>query len=107
MNSCTPSISRYPKAAVPHGWTRGWPNISDLSSPSFLIGSRETTASLYQMSLAAVLYLEKRASLSAISTFLQKLADADDPRGAFQETFLFPYGELQSATLRSLGRDSH
>ena len=82
-------------------------NLPDLSSPSFLIGSRETTASLYQMSLAAVLYLEKRASLSAISTFLQKLADADDPRGAFQETFLFPYGELQSATLRSLGRDSH
>jgi hypothetical protein len=77
-------------------------NLPDLSSPSFLIGTRETTASLYQMSLAAVLYLEKRASLSAISAFLQKLAGASDPREAFQETFLFPYAELQSAVLKQM-----
>ena len=80
--------------------------LPDLSSPSFLLGSREDTGLLYAISHAAVRYLVHRASLAAVSSFLQRLGAGEDLRQAFQDTFLFPYARLQADTLAWLPSSS-
>jgi hypothetical protein len=80
--------------------------LPDLASPSFLLGSREDTGLLYTMSLAAVRYLVQRASLGAVSSFLQKLGSGEELQQAFQDTFLFPYARLQADTLAWLPSSS-
>ena len=76
--------------------------LPSLTSPSFLSGGQGQAATLYQMAQAAVLYLEDRASLAAVSSFLQALGSGTPAPQAFQETFLFPYDRLQGDLLQWL-----
>ena len=80
--------------------------LPPLTSPSFLSAGREQATLLYRAALAAVLYLEDRASLAAVSTFLQALGSGVPEGQAFQETFLFPYDRLQGDLLAWLERKS-
>ncbi len=78
--------------------------LPPLTAPSFLMGGPAQAATLYQMALSAVLCLEERASLAALSSFLQSLGTGTPAREAFGETFLFPYDRLQDEVAAWLER---
>jgi hypothetical protein len=70
-----------------------------LTSPNFLLGGHTQASTLYQLALSAVLCLEDRSSLAAVSAFLQALGSGAAAPQAFQDTFLFPYDRLQAETV--------
>jgi hypothetical protein len=80
--------------------------LPPLASPSFLVGGHEQASTLYQLALAAVLCLEDRSSIAAVSTFLQALGSGAAAPQAFQDTFLFPYDRLQAELTAWLERKS-
>jgi len=76
--------------------------LPPITSPSFIAGGQGQASLLYPMALSAVLCLEDRASLAAVSTFLQALGTGTPVPQAFQGTFLFPYDGLQEETIQWL-----
>lgn len=69
-------------------------SIPSINSPSFLIMERDKSILLYQLSMAAILFLKERGSMGSISSFIKKIGEGEEIEKSFYDAFLFPYEDL-------------